>query len=249
MIKKMKWLPLVFIIPALFLIVGCPNPEDPGDIPTPSSVTIIATPDGLGVLITWNQETDVDGYDVVTPDGTTHELDYDENSYTDANPGQTGTYSIYCVIGSDRGNVAEVSSAPYVSTSNISVYGWLETGDSGFGWTVATGLCQSYSCAGTANEGVVDFFFYDQGTYYHFISGDETPYNGTKVSHILRMGQSDFDTAPLTGYFNMEDVIAGHYYAINVVGDYYGQLYVTSATASSATFSYKFQKISKLRIF
>ena len=250
MIKKINWIPLLFLIPALLFIVGCPDEGPEEVIPTPSGLTIIANDTGLGVILTWNQEIDVDGYDVVTPDGSTIELEYDENSYTDANPGQTGTYTVYCVINEERGDAAEISSAPYVSTTNITVYGWLETGDSGFGWTVATGICQSYSCAGAAgNEDVIDFFFYDQASYFHFISGDETPYNGNKTSHILRMGESDFDIAPTTGYFNMEDVIAGNYYAINVHADYYGKIKVVSSTGSSATFSYEFQKIRDLRIF
>lgn len=250
MIKKINWIPLLFLIPALLFIVGCPGEGPEEIIPTPSGLEIIATGDGLGVILTWNQEIDVDGYDVVTPDGTTHELNYDENTFTDPNPGITGTYKVYCVINEERGDPAEISSAPYVSTTDITVYGWLETGDSGFGWTVATGICQLYSCAGGAgNKDVIDFFFYDQGSYFHFISGDETPYNGNKKSHILRMGESDFDTAPTTGYFNMEDVIAVNYYAINVQGDYYGKIKVETLTGSSATFSYEFQKIQDLRIF
>ncbi len=248
--KTLKWIPLILLFPVLFLITGCPNPTDPDEIPTPSNVTIVATTDGLGVYITWNEVTDVDGYDVVTPDGHTEELEADENYYEDTSPAQTGTYTIYCVVEPDRGDGATISSAPEVSTSNLTVYGWNESGDSGFGWNVSTGIGQTYSCVGTTNSGVIDFFFYDQGTYYHFISGDEDPYYGSRTGHIVRMGTSDFDEAPGAGsYANMEDVIAGNYYAFSVGNDYYGKLYVTSALATEATFSYEFQTIQSFRLF
>lgn len=251
MIKKMKWLPLVLLLPALFLMYGCPN-GDGGVPPKVTGLTIMADTEGDGVIISWNavDYEDLVGYDVVTPDGVTHELDYDVTTYTDDTPGLTGDYEVYTVGEDESSGAVIVSSAPYVSTSNINVVGWAVTGPSGFGWNTTTGICTPYSCAtGAGNEGVVDFYFYDEGTFYHFVSGDEPPYNGNKTSHILNMGQSDFVTAPTTDYYNMEDVIGANYYAINVQGDYYGKIYVVTAGTDEVTFSYEFQTIQKLRIF
>jgi hypothetical protein len=247
--KTLKWIPLVLLLPALFLLTGCPNPEEEGTVPNVTNLTITADSEGDGLIITWDQVSDVDGYDLYTPDGDTILLDYDETSYNDNTPSQTGTYEVVTVSGSDYSSGVTVSSAPYVGSSNLTVYGWNETGDSGFGFTVSTGSCQTYSCVGTTYADVIDFFFYDQGGYYDFISGDEDPYQGNKTSHIVNMQTSDFVEAPASGYFNMEGVVAGNYYAVSVQGDYYGKLYVVSAGATDVTFSYEFQTIQHLRLF
>jgi len=162
-------------------------------VPSPDNLLLTADAEGDGVIFSWNSVYGVDGYDIVTPDGDSIFLDYTVTSYHDDFPSTTGTYKVYSVFSGARSDPATISSSPYVSTSNITVYGWMETGPSGFGWNTTTGICQAYSCAGGAgNEGVIDFYFYDQSGYYHFISGDEPPYNGNKTSHILRTGTSNF---------------------------------------------------------
>ena len=248
--KKMKWIPLVLLIPALFLIVGCPNPTDPGDIPTPTNVTIIATANEVGVRITWDQVTDIDGYDVITPDGDTIDwLNDDQNTYDDVSPASTGTYEIYCVLDGTRGNAATVSSAPYVSTSNVTLDGWGQTDPSGFGWTTSTGIGQEYTVVGDTYKAVMDFYFYDEGAFFDFASADESPYEGDKNTGIINVGASDFGTAPSTGYSTLEHITGGDYYAFYVEGEYYAKVHVVSTTATSVTFNYEFQKIQTLRLF
>ena len=248
--KKMKWIPLVLLIPALFLMVGCPNPADPGDIPTPTNVTIIATASELGVIISWDQVTDIDGYDVITPGGDTIDwLDETQAVYTDATPGVTGTYKIYCVLDGARGTAAEVSSAPYASTSNVTLDGWGQTDPSGFGWTTSTGIGQEYTVIGDTYKAVMDFYFYDLTTFFDFVSADEPPYEGDKNTGIVNVGASDFVTAPSTGYSTLEHVTGGDYYAFYVQGGYYAKVHVVSTTATSVTFSYEFQTITTFRLF
>jgi hypothetical protein len=248
MIKKLRWLPLVLLVPALFFLIGCPNPEE-GDVPNITSLTIMADTEGDGIILTWDQITDIEGYDVITPDADTILLDWDQNSYTDDSPASTGTYTVYAVDGGERGNGSTISSAPTASTSNATVYVWSSADPSGFGWNTSTGLGTVYNCV-SANTAVVDFYLNDNTATFDFTSCDEPPYNGDKTSHILNMGTSDFFEAPTTGYYNTESVVSGSYYAIAVQGDYYGKVYVVSASSgTSATFSYWFQTIQDLRIF
>lgn len=251
--KKMKWIPLILLIPALFLIVGCPNPDEPGGKPpTPTNVTIIATADGSGLIISWNAVTDVIGYDVITPDGDTIDwLDDTDLFYQHDSPASTGTYEIYSVNSDDvRSDAATETSAPYVSTSNATIYVWSNPTDpSGFGWSTTTGIGTAYNCI-AANTGVIDIFLNNSTATFDFTSCDEAPYNGDKTSHVLNMGASDFVTAPSTGYYNTEAVVSGNYYAINVQGDYYIKVHVVSASNGvSATISYEFQKITTFRLF
>ena len=246
--KKMKWITLVLLIPALFLIVGCPNPEE-GEVPNITGLTITADTEGDGIILTWNEISDIEGYDVITPDGDTILLEYDVNSYTDDAPASTGTYTVYAVDGGERGNASTISSSPTVSTSNVTLDGWGQTDPSGFGWTTSTGIGQEYSVVGDTYKAVMDFYFYDETTFFDFVSADEPPYEGDKNTGIVNVGQSDFTEAPATGYSTLEHVTSGDYYAFYVQGDYYAKVHVVSTTATSVTFSYEFQKIHSLRIF
>jgi hypothetical protein len=219
--------------------------------PTPKNVTITSTASGLGVIISWDPVADVDGYDVITPDGDTIDwLDYTQTTYTDASPAYTGTYEIYSVRYNIRSDPATISSSPHVSTSNATIHVLSNpTEPSGFGWDTTTGIGTVYDCT-TANKNVVDFFLNDITAYFDFTSADEVPYNGDKTTHILYMGGSDFSVAPPTGYYNTENVVLGHYYAMRVQGDYYIKVHVVSATTGvNATLYYEFQIIQGFRLF
>ena len=247
--KNLKWIPLVLLLPALFLLTGCPNPEEEGTVPNVTGLTIIVDSEGDGIIISWNEVSDVDGYDLYTPDGDTILLDYDEISYNDNTPSQTGTYEVVTVKDSDYSSGVTASTAPYVSTSNATVYVWTSADPSGFGWSTTTGIGTVYNCI-DANKGVVDFYLNNSTMTFDFTSADELPYQGDKVSHLLNMGTSDFSLAPLSGYYNTESVVSGNYYAIVVQGDYYAKVYVVSATTGDqATFSYEFQTIQSFRLF
>jgi hypothetical protein len=248
--KTLKWIPLVLLLPALFLLTGCPNPEEEGTVPNVTGLTIIVDSEGDGIIISWNEVTDVDGYDLYTPDGDTILLDYDETSYNDDAPSMTGDYEVVTVSGDDYSSGVTASTAPYVSSSNATIYVWSNPTDpSGFGWSTTTGIGTVYNCV-DANKGVVDFYLNNSSMPFDFTSADEVPYEGDKVSHILNMGNSDFSLAPASGYYNTESVVSGNYYAINVQGDYYAKVYVVSATADvEATFSYEFQTIQSFRLF
>jgi hypothetical protein len=247
--KALKWIPLILVLPALFLLTGCPNPDEEGTVPNVTNLSITADSEGDGLLITWSEVSDVDGYDLYTPDGDTILLDYDETSYNDDTPSQTGTYRVLTVSGSDYSSGVTISSAPYVSTSNATVYVWTSVDPSGFGWNTTTGIGTVYNC-NSSNTGVIDFFLNNSSMPFDFTSCDEQPYGGDKITHILNMGSSDFSLAPLTGYYNTESVIAGNYYAMNVEGDYYAKVHVVSATTDDeATFGYEFQRIQSFRLF
>jgi len=235
---------------SLIFIFGCPNPDDDnGTVPKPSNLTIVADALGDGVILSWDEVSDVDGYDVITPDGDTLLLNYDDLTYTDDTPASTGTYSVYAVDGDNRSDPATVSDAPYVSSSNVTLYGWNETEPSGFGWTSATGVGETYSVADSTYEAVVDFYFYDLSGFFDFVSGDESPYEGTKHTGIANLQDSNFDIAPESGYYTLQSITPLYYYAFFVEAHYYAKVYVVSTTSTSVTFSYEFQTIANLRIF
>ena len=244
-----KLLPLLLLLPVLFLITGCPNPEEEGTVPNVTGLTIIVDSEGDGIIISWNEVSDVDGYDLYTPDGDTILLDYDEISYNDNTPAQTGTYEVVTVSGSDYSSGVTASSAPYVSTSNATIYVWNSTDPSGFGWNITTGIGEVYNCV-SANSSVIDFFLNDETRPFDFTTASDLPYSGSKTTHIADRGTSDFDLALETGYSNTQLADVGHYYAMNVAGDYYAKVYVVSVSAGvSATFSYEFQTIQSFRLF
>ncbi|MCK4232900.1 hypothetical protein KAX75_00605 [candidate division WOR-3 bacterium] len=252
MIKKIKWLPLVLLIPALFLFVGCPNPEE-GEVPNITGLTITADTEGDGIILTWNEISDIEGYDVITPDGDTILLEYDENSYTDDTPASTGTYTVYAVDGGERGNPSTASSAPFTSTSNPTIYVWTSADPSGFGWNTGTGAGTVYNCI-DGNKGVVDFYLNDYfATWFHFCSGNNEPYYGSKTTGIASFSTSDFFEAPETGhssYLNAVQAETGVYYAMALDGDYFAKIHCVSViSGTEATFEYEFQKIKNLRIF
>jgi hypothetical protein len=251
MIKSTKFFLMLLLIPTLIFILGCPNPEDEDTKPPAvTGLEITADADGDGVILTWNEVSDVDGYDVVTPDGDSIPLNYDETSYTDDTPSKTGTYKVYSVDGDKTSDPKTVSSAPYESTENATIYVWNSNDPSGFGWNTSTGIGTVYSCI-AANKSVVDFFLNDESATFDFTSADQPPFSGDKTTGIVNMGSSDFPKAPESqSYYNTEAVVGGNFYAMWLDNNYFVKIHVTSATSGQeATFSYEFQLIKGLRIF
>jgi hypothetical protein len=248
MIKNLRWLPLVLLIPALFFLIGCPNPEE-GDVPNITNLTIMADTEGDGIILTWTQISDIEGYDVITPDGDTILLEWDENSYTDDAPASTGTYTVYAVDGGERGNGSTISDAPTTGASNIlHTYDPVGTTHSAFGWNATSGIGQTYS-ATAANADVIDFYVDTDFTFTAPANGNGT-YTGNKTSYIYLSGTSNFVTAPAgpTGYANYETIQVG-YYAFLTQENHYVKIHVTSEDGSTVTFDYEFQTITDLRIF
>jgi hypothetical protein len=214
-----------------------------------TGLQIMSDTEGDGVVITWDQISNIDGYDVITPNGDTILLDWDENSYNDDAPTSTGTYSVCSVLGALQSPYSSISDAPYASSSNQTIYVWSSVDPSGFGWNTLTGIGTVYNC-NSINSAVIDFYLNDSTAAFDFTSADEPPYSGDKTTHILNMGNSNFYVAPSVGYYNTEAVVAGNYYAFEVQGNYFAKVYVVSATGgAAATFSYWFQTIQSLRIF
>jgi hypothetical protein len=202
---------------------------------------IIADAEGDGVIVTWHQVSDVDGYHVVTPDGDTVSLDYDETSYNDDFPSSTGTYIVFAVRGSINGETSQISTAPYASPAPETLYVFSHpTKPCSFGWDAVTGI---------GSTSIADFYLNDIAIPFQFTSADESPFNGERTAHIFNTGDTDFFEAPESGYYNSEVVTVGDHYAFNLMGDYYAKVYVTSTTDSTATFRYWFQTIQSLRLF
>ncbi|TET18203.1 MAG: hypothetical protein E3J78_06585 [Candidatus Cloacimonadota bacterium] len=178
-----KLLPLILLLPVLFLITGCPNPDEEGTVPNVTNLTIVADSEGDGIVITWTEVSDVDGYDLYTPDGDTFELNYDETSFNDNTPGQTGTYTVVTVSGSNYSSGVDKSSRPVVSSSNATIYVWNSADPSGFGWNVSTGIGEVYNCV-SGNSSVIDFFLNDETRPFDFTTASDAPYSGSKTTHI-----------------------------------------------------------------
>lgn len=235
---------------SLVFILGCPNPDDDDEKPPAvSGLTISADTDGDGVILSWNEVSDVDGYDVITPDGDTILLDYDQLNYTDDAPATTGTYTVYSVDGDTRSDAKTISDAPTTDQSIILyMYDVQSTTHSAFGWNPTTGNGQTYA-ATSANSAVIDFYVDTDFTFTAPANGSGS-YTGDKTTYILWVGSSDFNLAQLgpSGYANFEDIQVG-YYAFMTEESHYAKVHVTAEDGQTVTFDYEFQTVTNLRLF
>lgn len=235
-----------FFLAALFIfaIMGC-NKSSEGELPGITHLEIVADAEGDGVILSWDVVHDVDGYDVVTPDGDTIELDWNENSYNDDSPSSTGEYAVNCFTGSAEGDTSQISSAPFAYPAEATLKAWPDD------WCAFKfDTIPDIGINPPPNPSEADFFLNTNSMPFDFTSADELPYNGNRVCHILDVGDTDFYLAPSTGYYNTEGVNAGDYYAFNTQGDFYAKVYVTSAiVGQEATIIYWLQTIQSLRIF
>lgn len=223
----------------IFFIIGCTKSSE-GELPGITNLAIVADSEGDGIILSWDLVHEIDGYNVITPDGDTMVLNWSENTYNDDSPSSTGKYVINCFMGSIEGDTSQVTSAPYASSSPETLYVFSSNKEFTFGWDATTGI---------GSHSFDDFYLNDIAFAFDFTSGDEPPYQGDRTCHILNQGNTDFYTAPSAGYYNSESVYAGDYYAFNTQGDWYAKVHVTATTDSTAVFYYWFQTIQSLRIF
>ncbi len=216
--------------------------------PMPLNLSIRADAEGNGVILSWDQASNIDGYTLITPDSNVIVLFANDTSYTDDTPLTTGTYSLYSVYDSTLSDPATINDVPHISTSDAVVYVMGSGHPSGYGWDILTGIGSVYFCDG-GNASVVDFYLYSDSLTFDFYSGDQVPYSGDKTTDILDMGTTNFFIAPETGYSSSATVVSGDYYAMKVEGNYYAKVYILSTNAISATFNYEFQLIQSLRLF
>lgn len=244
--KKHLCLFLLIYIPLFFF--GCQKPIINGDGHI-NNLTINSIADGRGVIIRWNQIEDIEGYDVISPDGDTALLDWDQNSYSDDSPSSTGIYTVYAVDSGERGIPSTISSAPSVSTSNSTIYSWNSTTPSGYGWNYITGLGTFYLCV-NENRDAIDFYLNDEMAPLDLSGCDEPPYSGDKTTYINDMGTDDFFLAPDSGLLKSVPVSLGTYYAMKVQSNHYAKVHLISVgDSTNVTFSFQFQTINGLRIF
>ncbi len=242
--KILRLNPLLIAAFFIFPIICCNKASD-GEPPPPAELlTIIADAEGDGVIISWNDVSDVDGYLIITPDGDTIALDYDETSNNDNTPLSTGEYIIYAVQGFAKGDTSIISSAPFSYPANVTLYVWPhERCVFRFDTTGGVGINPP------PDPSEADFYLNDITMPFEFTSADEPPYSGDRTTHIRNMGVVNFFEAPTSGYYSSEEVLTGDYYTFRVIGDYYAKVYVISTTDSTATFRYWFQTIQSLRLF
>jgi hypothetical protein len=219
-------------------------------LPIPSNIQISADTEGDGIVLSWDQMSNIDGYEIIVPDGDTFLLNDDEIVYHDDIPGLTGTYFVSTYRGEERSKPAQISTRPCMATFGIHLYVWSHaTEPAGFGLKTATGAGSVYDC-NEMNKDSVDFYLNDSTAVFDFTSGDQSPYEGNKSTGIFIMGPNNFFEAPAIGYINSSLVVEANYYAIKVQGDYYAKLFVVNVVSGTrATFHYDFQKIAGLRIF
>jgi hypothetical protein len=233
----------------LIFIWGCPNPEEEETVPKVTNVTITADSEGDGVIISWDEVSDVDGYDLYTPDGDTILLDYDETAYNDNAPSQTGTYTIYTVSGSNYSDPVTIDDEPTAGTSVLLyMYNPSTSDPSGFGWNPVTGNGSTYQ-ATAGNAAVIDFYVDTDFSFTAPANGGGS-YTGDKTTYIIWIGTSNFVTAPLgpSGYSNYEAIQVG-YFAFLTEENHYAKVHVTNENGSTVTFDYEFQPIDYLRLF
>jgi hypothetical protein len=210
---------------------------------------IVATPDGMGVVLTWNPIGECDGYAIQKPYGDRVPLSY-TNTFVDSYPAETGIYIIFAVFGGQWIPIDSISSAPYESESDggVSVWG-AHHGPSGFGWNTTTGIGASYDCINEYRD-VIDFFLREIEFPLYFFSADEFPYIGKKTTGIQIMGSDDFFSAPESNYNTHARASPELYYAFKLEGNYYAKVYVVAEGCHTTIgFKYEFQTIQGLRIF
>jgi hypothetical protein len=219
-------------------------------VPTPQNVSIASDAEGDGVVLSWDQASAIDGYEITTPDHDTITLNYDETSYTDDSPSETGPYTVCAFRGTEKSATVTASSTPFIGTFTVVLYVWSDpVRPAGFGWDSAVGSGSVYDCI-DVNKDSVDFYLNDSTAVFDFTSGDQSPYLGNKSTGILSMGSMNFFEAPLVGYISSIMVQEGGYYAVQVEGDYYAKVRVLNiVNGVSANFSFEFQRIQHLRIF
>lgn len=227
---------------------GCRESGTPAEPPSESR-GIRATPDGEGVMLTWNSDSECDGYEIRRPfrDGT---LICYTNTYVDSYPTATGTYVIYAIYGAQRIPIDSFSTAPYESESDGYVYVWgSNEGPSGFGWNTTTGLGASYECIDDHRE-VIDFFLREIEFPLYFVSANEAPFSGSKTTGIRIMYHSDFFAAPASNYDISAIAGVDFYYAFRLEGNYYAKVFdLVEGCHTIIGFKYQFQTIQGLRIF
>lgn len=219
-------------------------------LPIPQNVGIVSDAEGDGVVVSWDQINTVDGYEIITPGGDTIILNYDETSYADETPSETGAYSVCTFRGLEKSQKETVSSTPFIGTFPVVLYVWSDpVQPAGFGWYPAVGNGAVFDCV-DENKDSVDFYLNDSTAVFDLTSCDQLPYLGNKSTGIFYMGTANFFEAPVAGYISSIIAQEGSYYAIQVEGDYYSKVHILSVvTGVSVTFYFEFQKIQHLRIF
>ena len=219
-------------------------------LPNPQNVTLSSDAEGDGVVLSWDQASNIEGYEITTPENDTIILNYDETTYTDDSPLETGIYTVCTFRGAEKSLRVTISSAPFMGTFTAMLYVWSNPIEpAGFGWDPAIGNGSIYDCI-DENKDSVDFYLNDSTAVFDFTSADQSPYMGNKATGILYMSTVNFFEAPVAGYISSVIVQEWSYYAMQVEGDYYAKVRVLNVVNGvSATFSFEFQKIQHLRIF
>ncbi len=218
-----------------------------GDTPlTPTNITIEADTEGDGVVMSWDAMSNIDSFALVMPDSVVVGVNANDTMYADDTPSQTGTYTLYAVFGTTVSSPATVSSSPFASISDVTLY--TIDGPGGYGWDTVSGEGAAYFLDG-GQMSVVDFYLAEDTLMLYLRSCDQPPYNGNKSTDMQDMGMTSFFIAPLAGYSSEEPVVAGDYYAMRVEGDYYAKVFVVSSDSTTMTFGYWFQTMQSLRLF
>ncbi|MGC9365724.1 MAG: hypothetical protein ACP5FK_01615 [bacterium] len=247
---------LVIVMPLIIIlaIFGCTkddsNPTGPGGggPAAPTNVTIQATNDGLGIIITWTAVANADSYMVQTPDVDVI-VAGNQTSYTDNAPGTMGTYRVRAYDDNTAGDWSSSYSTSPVSGSGT-IYEWDASGHSCFYWDV-DGNGYTISRLETAAISLTDIFLYDNNTsdLYIFCS-QEQPLGGTKTTYLYYDGSTTSPYAHTTPWYN--GWIAGvnnmgGYYWVELSSGRYVRLKLTTVSATSVSFSFLYQTVQGFR--
>lgn len=262
--KKISMLGMLVLACCAFVFMTC-IPPDVNDV---TNLTIAASTDGAGVVLTWAAPANgADSYTVefdgaVLLDGIT------ATTYTDANPTKTGTYTVIAVLGGAESGGVDISSEP-ISVQTIQAWEINGSGSSGIAFNPVTSSVSTYSMANGDYQTNIDFYFtnYATGyaaTPYSLASASEVgtdpginwlPTSGWRdggISNALTGNIEDGPMAPASGnYYSYTDVTIGDVYAVSTEDNCLGLVQVTSISTSTGQVDFKatLQPIIGFRVF
>lgn len=245
---------LIFVIPLIvvFAFFGCTkddsNPSGPGGggPAAPTNVTIQATTDGLGIVITWNAVAGVDSYEVETPDQNVI-VDTGTTTYTHSAPNNVGTYRVRAYDNNTAGTwSSSLSSSPVSGSGQIgewsastihSCYYWDSNGN---GYTISRLDANAPTLS--------DIFLYDNPhPNLHIMGAQNTPLSGNHTTMVAYDASTVSPYAPSGGYYNGLQCNVTGYFWLELANGHYVRLKITVLAGEDVTFSWLYQLVQGFR--
>ncbi|MBN1150840.1 hypothetical protein JXA84_06440 [candidate division WOR-3 bacterium] len=247
----MKRIILISVFAAALIVFGCTkddNPTNPGGgtASAPTTVTITATSDGYGVVISWTAVASADSYQVEYPGSKGYAV-VTGLSYTHNDPTELGAYRVRTFVDNDTsGWSSSVSTAPYTGSGQLGEWSYSSLASCYYWTTTGTGTSISRLDPNAAT--LTDIFCYYDNNELNIVRANQAPLNGTRqVSIAYSTDPSYVAKAPSTGYANYQPLSVNGYFWVHNGDSRYVRVRVTILDTYDFDFSWVYQPVSGFR--